>query len=225
MPQKLLVAWSGGKDSALALYEILQNGHYEVVSLLTTLTADYDRISMHGVRRTLLELQAQALRLPLHQVFISKEATNEEYESQMEAALDHFRPLGVSTVVFGDIHLQDVRKYREDNLARAEMTALFPLWGRDSAEVATTFVELGFKAIVTCVDSKALARSFCGRVIDRRFLADLPRGVDPCGENGEFHSFVFDGPMFTRGVPFAVGETVERETLYFCDLVPLEATP
>ena len=143
--------------------------------------------------------------------------------SQMAAALNHFRPLGVSAVVFGDIHLEDVRKYREENLARAEMAALFPLWGRDSAEVAATFVELGFKAIVTCVDSKTLARDFCGRVIDSRFLADLPQGVDPCGENGEFHSFVFDGPMFTRSVPFAVGETVNRDTLYFCDLVPPEA--
>jgi uncharacterized protein (TIGR00290 family) len=225
MPQKVLAAWSGGKDSALALHEILQSLDYEVASLLTTLTADYDRVSMHGVRRTLLELQAQALRLPLHQVFISKESTNEEYESQMEAALAHFRPLGVSSVVFGDIHLEDVRKYREDNLARAGMTALFPLWGRDSAEVATTFVELGFKAIVTCVDLKTLAKDFCGRVIDRHFLAELPDGVDPCGENGEFHSFVFDGPTFTRTVLFAVGETVQRDTLYFCDLLPPEATP
>jgi len=222
MPQKVLVAWSGGKDSALALYEILHSHDYEVASLLTTLTADYDRISMHGVRRTLLGQQAQALRLPLHQVFISKEATNEEYESQMEAALDHFRPLGVSTVVFGDIHLEDVRKYREDNLATVEMTALFPLWGRDSAEVAFTFVELGFQAVVTCVDSKVLPKDFCGRVIDSHFLAELPHGVDPCGENGEFHSFVFDGPIFTRSVPFAVGETVHRDTLYFCDLVPRE---
>lgn len=225
MPQKVLVAWSGGKDSALALHEILQSPHYEVASLLTTLTADYDRVSMHGVRHTLLEMQAQALRLPVHQVFISKGATNEEYESQMEAALYHFRPLGVSTVVFGDIHLEDVRKYREDNLAKAKMKALFPLWGRDSAEVANTFVEVGFKAIVTCVDSKALARDFCGRVIDRHFLADLPHSVDPCGENGEFHSFVFDGPVFTRSVPFAVGEIVHRDTLYFCDLLPPEATP
>jgi len=220
MPHKVLVAWSGGKDSALALHEILQSPHYEVASLLTTVTTDYDRVSMHGVRRALLELQAQALRLPLHQVLIPKESTNEEYESHMEAALAHFRPLGVSAVVFGDIHLEDVRRYREDNLARAEMAALFPLWGRASAEVASTFVELGFKAIVTCVDSKALARDFCGRVIDRQFLADLPDSVDPCGENGEFHSFVFDGPMFTRSVPFTVGEVVHRDTLYFCDLVP-----
>ena len=225
MTRRVLVAWSGGKDSALALHEVLQSPAHEVASLLTTVTADYDRVSMHGVRRTLLEMQAQALRLPLHPVFISKEATNEEYESRMEAALAHFRPLGVSAVVFGDIHLEDVRKYREDNLARAAMTALFPLWGRDPAEVASAFVEMGFKAVVTCVDSKTLSRDFCGRVIDRQFLADLPDGVDPCGENGEFHSFVFDGPVFTCGVSFTLGETVQRDAYHFCDLLPPEATP
>jgi uncharacterized protein (TIGR00290 family) len=219
MAEKVLLAWSGGKDSAITLYEIQRIPEYQVVSLLTTLTADYDRVSMHGIRRALLERQAESLSLPLYEVFISKEATNEEYASKMQAALTDFKKAGVSSVVFGDIHLEDVRKYREDNLSKVRMKAIFPIWGRDTAELARTFVNLGFKAIVTCIDSKVLDKTFAGRIIDESFLAQLPANVDPCGENGEFHSFVFDGPIFNGRIQYTVGQTVLRESFYFCDLM------
>lgn len=220
MPEKVLLSWSGGKDCALALYEIQRKREYEVVSLLTTLTEDYDRVSLHGVRRALLERQAESLCLPLEQILISKEASNEQYESKMQATLAKFQQAGVSSVVFGDIFLEDVRRYREEKLLRIGMKAIFPIWGRDSAELAQTFVDLGFKAIVTCVDSKVLGESFAGRMIDDSFLAELPPGVDPCGENGEFHSFVFDGPIFRRRISLSVGQIVSRDSFFFCELVP-----
>lgn len=220
MPEKVLLSWSGGKDSALALYEIQRRPEYEVVSLLTTLTEDYDRVTMHGVRRVLLERQAESLGLPLEQILLSKEASNEEYESKMQAMLAKFRQAGVASVVFGDVFLEDIRKYREDNLSKIGMKAIFPIWMRDTAELAQTFVDLGFKAIVTCVDSKILGKKFAGRMIDDPFLAELPSHVDPCGENGEFHSFVFDGPIFKRRIPLTVGQIVSRDSFYFCDLVP-----
>ncbi len=220
MAEKVLLAWSGGKDCAMTLYEIQQRPEYQVASLLTTLTADYDRVSMHGVRRSLLERQAESLSLPLHEVFISKEATNEEYASKMQAALTDFQKTGVSSVVFGDIHLEDVRKYREDNLSKVGMKAIFPIWGRDTVELTRTFVELGFKAIVTCIDSKVLDKTFTGRIIDEGFLAQLPANVDPCGENGEFHSFVFDGPIFKKRIQYTVGQIVLRDSFYFYDLIP-----
>ena len=220
MTEKILLSWSGGKDSMMALYEISRDPAYKVSALLTTVTEDYDRISMHGVRRALLEDQARALGLPLKQVYIPKQATNEIYESRMRAMLEQVIKEGIHSVAFGDIFLEDLRKYREGNLALVGMTAIFPLWKRDSAELARTFVELGFKAVVVCVDSKALDPAFAGRVIDQEFLAQLPPGVDPCGENGEFHSFVYDGPLFTQAVSCKVGEVVARDSFYFCDLIP-----
>ena len=220
MPEKVILSWSGGKDSALALYEIQRRPEYKVVSLLTTLTKDYDRVTMHGVRRFLLEQQAESLYLPLEQMLLSKEASNEEYASKMQAMLAKFQQAGVAAVVFGDIFLEDVRKYREDNLSKIGMKAIFPIWMRDTSELARTFVDLGFKSIVTCVDTKILDKTFAGRMIDAPFLAELPPNVDPCGENGEFHSFVFDGPIFKRRIPFTIGEIIERDLFYFCDLVP-----
>jgi len=220
MPEKVLLSWSGGKDSAIALYEIQRRREYEVTSLLTTLTKDYDRVTMHGIRRVLLEQQAKSLRLPLQQIPISKEASSEEYESKMQAALAKFRKAGVSSVAFGDIFLEDVRKHREENLSKIGMKAIFPIWGRDTAKLARTFVDLGFKSIITCVDSKILSKTFAGRVIDASFLAELPPNVDPCGENGEFHSFVFDGPIFKRRISLTVGQVVSRDSFYFCDLAP-----
>ena len=219
MAEKVLLSWSGGKDSAMALYEIQRKRQYEVVSLLTSVTQDYDRVTMHGVRRALLELQAESLRLPIEQILISKEASSEEYESRMQAALARFREGGVNSVVFGDVCLEDVRKYREDNLSRIGMKAVFPIWGRNTADLARTFVDLGFKAVVTCVDSRVLGKAFVGRMIDHCFLAELPPNVDQCGENGEYHSFVFDGPIFATNISFAMGETVSRDPFYFCDLV------
>jgi uncharacterized protein (TIGR00290 family) len=220
MPENVLLCWSGGKDSMMALYEISRDPAYKVSALLTTVTEDYDRISMHGVRRLLLEEQARALGLPLKQVYIPKQATNEIYESRMCATLEQVIKEGIHSVAFGDIFLEDLRKYREGNLALVGMTGIFPVWKRDSVELARTFVELGFKAVVVSLDPKALDPSFAGRVIDQEFLAQLPPGVDPCGENGEFHSFVYDGPLFRRPVSCKAGEVVARDSFYFCDLIP-----
>ena len=219
--EAVLVSWSGGKDSALALHEILKSGAYHVAALLTTITEDYDRISMHGVRRVLLEQQAAALGLPLEQVLMPKNASNEVYEANMAKALMKYKGQGVQTVVFGDIFLEDLRNYREEKLSSAGMQAVFPIWKRDTAELARSLGTLGFKAITTCVDTNVIGKEFVGRVIDERFLADLPAFVDPCGENGEFHSFVYDGPIFRGAVRFTIGEKVLRdERFYFCDLVP-----
>jgi uncharacterized protein (TIGR00290 family) len=220
MKKPVLVSWSGGKDSAMALYELLEGEEYDVVALLTTVTQGYDRISMHGVRRTLLEAQASALGLPLEVVYISQEASNEEYEEKMQSLLEKHKSSGVSAVVFGDLFLLDVRAYREDNLARVGMGAIFPLWKRDTRNLAKTFVNLGFKAVTACVDTQLLGKDFAGRQLDEQFFKDLPEQVDPCGENGEYHTFVYDGPIFRQAVEFTPGELVLREErFYYCDLI------
>jgi len=215
-----LMSWSGGKDSCLALYEIQKSSDYHVAALLTTVTHDYDRISMHGVRRVLLEKQAASLGLPLHQVLISKGATNEEYETNLIEAVSVYRKQGIDSIVFGDLFLEDIKTYRDQFLARNGLRGIYPVWRRDTTEFIKEFIELGFKAVATCVDSKALDQSFAGRIIDHDFLAALPVNVDPCGENGEFHTFVFDGPNFARPVDLSVGETVSRDGFWFCDLLP-----
>jgi uncharacterized protein (TIGR00290 family) len=217
---QVLVSWSGGKDSCFALYETQTAAEYRVAALLTTLTRDYDRISMHGVRRELLEEQAASLGLPLHKVFISKDASNDEYEMKMAEAFAEYGGQGIDSIVFGDLFLADIRAYREKFLARHGMNGLFPVWKRDTSSFIREFIELGFKTIVTCVDSKVLDGSFVGKTIDEAFLSTLPESVDPCGENGEFHTFVFDGPTFARPVKFSFGEIVLRESFWFCDLVP-----
>lgn len=223
MTEKVLFAWSGGKDSARALYEVQKSRKYDVVALLTIVTQDYDRISIHGVRRALLEQQAALLDIPLETVFISKRSSNEEYEAKMKEASIRYKEEGITSVVFGDIFLEDLKKYREDNLAKVGLKGVFPIWKRATSELATTFIDLGFKAIITCVDSKFLKKSFAGRVFDKQFLSDLPPGVDPCGENGEFHSFVYDGPIFSRGIIFEKGKVVLRDNrFYYCDLVEVE---
>jgi len=222
MAEKIIFTWSGGKDSAMALYELQRTHSYEVSALLTTITEDYERISMHGVRRILLERQADSLGLSLEKVFISKNTSNEEYESKMQEALIKYRATGVSSVVFGDIFLEDLRKYREDNLSKVDMKGIFPIWKRDTTELAHTFIDLGFKAVVTCVDSNVLDKKFVGRVFDEQFLSELPSTVDPCGENGEFHSFVYDGPIFRERIAFTMGDIVLRDNrFYFCDLIPV----
>jgi len=220
MMEKVLFAWSGGKDSAMALYEVLKSWKYDVAALLTTVTEGYDRISMHGVRRTILEQQAALLGFPLETILISKRSSNEEYEAKMKEALSRYKQKGITAVAFGDIFLEDLKKYREDNLAKVGLKGVFPIWKRSTSELAATFINLGFKAIITCVDSKFLDKSFVGRVFDKQFLSDLPAGVDPCGENGEFHSFVYDGPIFSRGITFEKGQVVLRDNrFYYCDLV------
>ena len=221
MAEKALLCWSGGKDSALALYEVLGGGEVEVVSLLTTVTEGYDRVSMHGVRRSLLERQAASLGLDLETVLISKDASDGEYERKMGETLLAHRQRGVTSVVFGDIFLEDVRRFREANLSKVGMRGIWPLWGEDTGALARRFIELGFQAVVSCVDSQALDGAFAGRLFDRRFLADLPPGADPCGERGEFHSFVYDGPLMRERVFLTKGEVVLRDgRFYFCDLLP-----
>jgi uncharacterized protein (TIGR00290 family) len=220
--EKVIVSWSGGKDSALSLYEIERNGNYQVVSLLTTINEDYDRVSMHGVRREMLEQQAQALGLPLIKVLIPRNCSEEEYESRMREVLIQVKSDDINQVVFGDIFLEWVREYREKNLARLGMTPVLPIWGRDTRELTRSFIALGFKAVITCVDTRAMAKSFLGRIIDEHFLAELPSGVDPGGENGEFHSFVFAGPIFRESIPYTLGRTVSRGAYSFRDVLPDE---
>ena len=220
MSTDILLSWSGGKDSSLALYEIQKANSHRVAALLTTITEDYDRISMHGVRRTLLEQQADALGIPLKKILIPKDSTNAIYESRMRALLEEGLRAGIDTVAFGDIFLEDLKLYREKNLAQLGMKGLFPIWKRDSAELARTFINLGFKAVLVCVDTAILDPAFAGRPYDQELLRDLPANVDPCGENGEFHSFAFDGPIFKHKIDHTVGEVVQRDHYCFCDLVP-----
>jgi uncharacterized protein (TIGR00290 family) len=217
--EPVLFCWSGGKDSAMALHTLLQDPQVLVVALLTTVTEGYGRISMHGVRRELLRRQAQSIGLPLHEVFIPPVCINSIYEQRMEAALRDYFENGVRKVAFGDIFLEDLRAYREKNLARMGMTALFPIWKRDSRELIDSFHAHGFRSIAVCVNPKLLDRSFAGRELDASFLADLPTQVDCCGENGEFHTFAFDGPIFKEAVHFQVGERVDRDSFVFCDLL------
>jgi len=220
MREKVIVAWSGGKDSALALYEVLNSGSYDVLELLTTVTKDYERISIHGVRRVLLEQQPKALRIPLEEVFIMKGASDAEYEDELLKTLKRHRDNGVFSVVFGDIFLEDVRKYRERILKKVGMNGIFPLWKKGTKELALKFINLGFRAIITSIDSNVLGKHFVGREYDKQFLSDLPADVDPCGENGEFHSFVYDGPIFRESVSFTKAEKLLRENrFYYCDLL------
>ncbi|MHB8881938.1 MAG: Dph6-related ATP pyrophosphatase [Thermodesulfovibrionales bacterium] len=221
MKEKVLFAWSSGKDSGRALHEIRQAGQYDVVSLLTTVTAGYERVSMHGVRIALIEQQAEAIGLKLEKVYIPIEASNENYETAMREALLKYKAQGVTGVAFGDLFLEELKDYREKKLAEVGMKAVFPLWKRDTRELARSFMAEGFRAVITCVDSQVLDGKFSGRLYDEQFLADLPPHVDPCGENGEFHSFVFDGPLFKKPVQFKKGDVVVRETrFHFCDLIP-----
>jgi uncharacterized protein (TIGR00290 family) len=220
LQKPLLVSWSGGKDSCFALHEIRKISTFQVKALLTTITSDYDRISMHGVRRILLEQQASSLGLELRQILISKDAGNEEYESNLSKALMDYRESGVNLVAFGDLFLEDVRAYRERLLAKNDMEGVFPLWRRDTSDLIREFIDLGYQSIVTCVNAKLLDESFAGRIIDYSFLQSLPTNVDPCGENGEYHSFVFDGPIFRQPVRFSGGARVLRDSFWFFDLVP-----
>jgi uncharacterized protein (TIGR00290 family) len=214
----VLLCWSGGKDSAMALNVLRQRHELRVTALLTTVTEGYERISMHGVRRTLLLRQAKAIGLPLQEVRIPPQCINATYEARMCEALRSQKENGVCCVAFGDIFLQDLREYRERNLAKVEMNAIFPIWKRDTRELAQDFCAMGFRAIAVCIDSKKLSREFAGRELDEAFFRDLPAGVDPCGENGEFHTFVYDAPIFSNAIAIERGEVVERDGFYFCDL-------
>ncbi len=220
-----VMCWSGGKDSALALSAALRNPSLHVAALLTTVTEGYERISMHGVRRALLEQQAEALGVPLTQVRIPVAASNAIYEAAMAAALSRYQAQGVLRVVFGDLFLEDIRAYRERQLAALGMQAIFPLWRKDTAQLAHDFIAEGFRAVVVCIDPKQIPPSFCGREFDEALLADLPARADPCGENGEFHTFVYDGPIFHRPIRLVKGAVVQRDGFWFCDIQPEPASP
>jgi len=212
------LSWSGGKDSTLALERLRQDPAVEVAALVTTVTRDFDRVSMHGVRRELVRSQAAALGLHLVEVEIAAGAGNDAYEAAFAGALADLAADGVGTMAFGDLFLAEIRRYRERQLEAAGWEARFPLWGEDTAALARRFVASGYRAILVTVDPRQLDPEWVGRDLDDAALADLPAGVDPCGENGEFHTFVWDGPIFARPVPVARGERVERDGFWFCDL-------
>ena len=217
------MSWSSGKDSALALHEVRRSGDVEVSRLLVTMNASADRVAMHAVRRTLLEAQAAALGLPLHLVQLPWPCPNSEYERLMTSAVEAARADGATAIVFGDLFLRDIRAYREQQLDGTGLTPLFPLWERPTDELANRMIDVGIDAVVTCVDPKPLDPSFAGRSFDASFLADLPSAVDPCGENGEFHTFVRDAPGFSGPIAAEVGEVVERDGFVFCDVLPINA--
>jgi uncharacterized protein (TIGR00290 family) len=214
------MSWSSGKDSALALHEVRAGGDVEVVGLLTTVNSTADRVAMHGVRRELLEAQATSLGLPLHVVDLPWPCPNETYEERMAVAISAARADGVEVVGFGDLYLEDVRRYRERSLQGSGLVPLFPLWLRPTDAAAEAILAAGVRAVVTCVDLAQAPGGLAGRWYDEGFLADLPAGIDPCGENGEFHTFVVDGPGFSRPLEVTVGDTVEREGFAFTDVVP-----
>jgi uncharacterized protein (TIGR00290 family) len=219
---KALIAWSSGKDSAWALHEARRDGRFEIVGALTTVTKDFSRVSMHGVREALLLAQLETARLPSRIVRIPFPCPNEIYEARIAAAMEETKAAGVTHVIFGDLFLEDIRAYREAQLARIGMMAVFPLWQRPTDALARDMIEAGLKARLVCVDRSKLPADFAGREFDLSLLHDLPRGVDPCGENGEFHTFVSAGPMFECEIPVRVGETVERDGFAYADLLPAE---
>jgi uncharacterized protein (TIGR00290 family) len=217
---KAWLAWSSGKDSAWALHLVRQSGDFEIVALLTTVNRTHERVAMHAVRESLLEMQAAAAGLPLVKVGIPSPCPNAVYEQAMSEAMAQARAEGVWHVVFGDLFLEDIRAYREKQLADCGMTPVFPVWGVETRRLAEDMLAGGLSAYLTCVDPRKLDRSFAGRRFDASLVADLPRGVDPCGENGEFHTFANAGPMFRETIPVEVGEIVERDSFIFADLLP-----
>lgn len=234
MKPKAIFNWSSGKDSALALYKTLREEKFEIVSLLTSINKEFQRISMHGVHVSLLEKQAESLGFPLIKMELPKEPSMEEYREIMSTTMNEIKSQGVTHSIFGDIFLEDLRKYREDQLQSIGIEGVFPLWKINTTELIHEFLDLGFKTIVTCVNETYLDKSFAGRIIDKDFIKDLPENVDPCGENGEFHTFTFDGPIFKNPIDFEIGETVKKTytkpksneneengeyVFWFCDLI------
>jgi uncharacterized protein (TIGR00290 family) len=217
------LAWSSGKDSAWSLHTVRQSGEVDVVALLTTVNRRFQRVAMHAVRESLLEMQAGEAGLPLVKVPIPSPCPNEVYERAMSEAMERARTEGVYHVVFGDLFLEDIRAYREKQLAGCGMTPIFPLWGTDTRRLAEKMISGGLRAHLTCVDPRKLDRAFAGTRFDRELLRALPRGVDPCGENGEFHTCVSAGPMFRRPIPVVNGDVVERDGFVFADLLPQSA--
>jgi uncharacterized protein (TIGR00290 family) len=228
---KAVMNWSGGKDSALALHKILEQKEFDVKYLLTSVNKHWQRVSMHGVRRELLKKQSEAIGIELIEIFLPESPSMEIYETEMNKTLGLLQDKGVSHSIFGDIFLQDLREYREKQLNKQHLQAVFPLWQIPTENLIEEFIELGFRAVTVCVDAEKLDRSFCGRLIDQKFVAELPTGIDVCGENGEFHSFVFNAPFFRQPIEIEIGEIVFRDSkskenadwsnrFYFCDLLP-----
>ena len=222
---RALLSWSSGKDSAWALHVLRQQGQVQVVGLLTTINEVHGRVAMHAVRRAVLEAQAHAAGLPLWPVPLPSPCSNEEYEAAMTRALERARAEGISAVAFGDLFLEDVRRYREERLAATGIAPLFPLWGLPTAALAREMIAAGLRASVTCVDPRQLSPAFAGRAFDAAFLAALPAGVDPCGERGEFHTCAWAGPMFARPIAVQGGAVVERDGFVFADLLLASAPP
>lgn len=234
MKTKAIFCWSGGKDSAYTLHKVLTEGQFDVKYLLTTINGTFRRISMHGVREELLDLQAEAIGIPLLKVRVS-EGTNSEYEKLMEATLLKAKAEGIEHVIFGDIFLEDLRTYRENNLAKVGMRGVFPIWKQDTTFLINDFVKKGFRTVLCCTNDAYLGRDWAGREIDQNFIDQLPKGVDPCGENGEYHTFCYEGPLFINKIEFTLGEKVYKplemkttETsntkgFWFCDLLPAPA--
>ncbi len=231
--EQAIFCWSGGKDSALALYKVLLDDKFDIVCLLTTVNATFKRVSMHGVREELLDLQATSIGLPLKKMYVS-EGTNTEYEKEMEVLLLEYKSKGVTNVIFGDIFLEDLRSYRENNLSKVGLKAEFPLWKQNTSALINEFLSLGFKTITCCVNDLYLKEDKVGVEIDSRFIKSLPENVDSCGENGEFHTFCYAGPIFKLPIPFSVGEKIYKPLeiknsngnsnstngFWFCDLIP-----
>ncbi len=235
MKNKAYFNWSGGKDSAIALYKALQENNLQIEKLLTSVNSHHKRISMHGVREGLLELQAKSIGIPLMKLYLPEQPDMDTYNQLMRKTVESIKNEGIHQTIFGDIFLEDLRKYREEQLAKVGIKAHFPIWKTDTKSLLKEFLDLGFKTIIVCVKADLLDESFAGRIIDASFFDDLPDDVDPCGENGEFHTFVFDGPIFKQPIPFKIGETIYRSYdapkdendsnakmgFWFCDLLPV----
>ncbi|PCI68403.1 MAG: ATP-binding protein [Piscirickettsiaceae bacterium] len=222
--KRVLLSWSSGKDSAWTLYQLQQDDDIELVGLVTTVNETHQRVAMHAVRVSLLELQAKAAKLPLHIINIPHPCSNELYNQAMNNFFSSIAGHGITHMAFGDLYLEDIRQYRVDNLKNTGLEPMFPLWLKPTAELAKAMLDGGLKTRITCVDPKQLPAGFCGREFNQQFLNDLPSGVDPCGENGEFHSFAYAGPMFKNAISIMSGEIVERDGFVFADLLPGGAT-
>ncbi|MEE9363663.1 MAG: diphthine--ammonia ligase [Cellulophaga sp.] len=239
--QKAYFNWSSGKDSTLALYKVLQEKEYSVEQLVTAVNNDFNRVSMHGLRASLLEEQVKSIGLPLYEIELSGDISMQTYDSRMRLETEKLLKQGFKYAIFGDIFLEDLRLYREEKLLEVGINAVFPLWKQDTKALLLEFLSLGFKAITVCVNAKFLDESFVGREVNEQFLADLPENVDPCGENGEYHTFVYDGPIFKYPILFEIGEKVKRGyepskdgndcykkkptwdfSFWYCDLLPID---
>lgn len=219
MKEQIIFSWSSGKDSALALYKLKQEDKYDIASLFTTISEEYDRVGFHGTQRMLLEKQAEVIGLPLYKAYLPKSDSIEEYAQKLGKFLVDCKKESVTKIAYGDIFLEDLKEFRIKELKKIGMKGIFPIWQYDSRKLIKEFIDLGFKAITTCVDSNVLDKSFVGRMIDHNFVSELPENVDPCGENGEFHTFVFDGPLFKEKINILAGDIVLKDNFYYCDLI------